>query len=75
MSNKKQETSPLKAIKKFCRNDCCCDDMTAWKECHLTECMLHPFRMGTNPFRKKREISEEQRKAIGDRLKNARDKD
>lgn len=72
MENIKQEKSPLKAIKKHCRTDCCLDDMKSWKECTATDCMLHPFRMGKNPFRKKREISEEQRKAIGDRLKNAR---
>ena len=68
-----QPTSVLQAIKKHCRTDCCCDDMESWKECNATDCMLHPFRMGKNPFRKKRELTDKQRKAIADRLEKARE--
>ena len=68
-----QKTSPLKAIKQYCRSQCCCDDMESWKECSITTCQLHPFRMGKNPFRKKRELTEVQRKAIADRLEKARE--
>lgn len=71
--DKTQATSVLKAIKIHCRTNCCCDDMDSWKNCVITECQLHPFRMGKNPFRKKRELSDEQRQAIADRLEKARE--
>ena len=33
-----------------------------------TDCELYPFRLGHNPFRTKRELTEEQRKAAAERL-------
>ncbi len=72
--------NPLQTIKKYCKIQCCCvgegnDGATElWKNCEVTECLLWPFRMGTNPFRKKRVLTEEQRKATADRLKDARNK-
>lgn len=68
-----QRTSPLKAIKLHCRSLCCCDDMDAWKNCTITECQLYPFRMGKNPFRKQKEMTEEKRRAIAERLQKARE--
>jgi len=70
---KEQATSVLKAIKLHCRSNCCCDDMDHWKTCENSDCQLHPFRMGKNPFRKKRTMTDEQRQATADRLKKARD--
>lgn len=60
-------TSPLKAIKAKCL-DCCCGQTTEVKLCPSTTCALHPFRFGKNPFRVKRELTEEQRKAASERL-------
>jgi hypothetical protein len=37
------------------------------RDCTITTCPLHPFRLGKNPFRK-RELTEEQRREIGERL-------
>jgi hypothetical protein len=47
--------------------------MEAWKHCNIEDCQLHPFRMGKNPFRKKRELTDKQRQAIAERLEKARE--
>ena len=76
--NQEQQTSPLKAIKAYCRNICCLvgegndGAMEAWKNCDIKECQLHPFRMGTNEFRKKREVTPEQKSALVKRMEKAR---
>ena len=63
--------SPIKAIRAKCL-DCCCDQKEEVKMCPATTCPLYPFRLGKNPFRK-REMSEEQRKAAAARLAKARE--
>lgn len=63
--------SPIKAIRAKCL-DCCCDQKEEVKLCPATTCPLYPFRLGKNPFRK-REMSEEQRKAAAERLAKARE--
>ena len=63
--------SPIKAIRAKCL-DCCCDQQEEVKLCPATTCPLYPFRLGKNPFRK-REMSEEQRKAAAERLAKARE--
>ena len=65
--------SVLKAVKEHCKNTCCCGDMESWKNCTIKECMLWPFRMGKNPFRKKREMTGAQRTAAAERLRKARE--
>ncbi len=64
--------SVLKAIKAKCM-DCCCDQIAEIRECPVTKCALHPYRLGKNPFRQKREMTDEQRAAAGERMKKARD--
>ena len=79
MSEKQQQTSPLKAIRDFCKFDCCLvgegnDGATeSWRDCDIEMCSLNPFRMGKNPFRKRRELTDEQRQEISDRLQKARE--
>lgn len=68
----KQITSPLKAIRAKCL-DCCCDQITEVKLCPVSDCPLHPFRFGKNPFRK-RELTDEQREALCQRLELGRAK-
>lgn len=68
----KQITSPLKAIRAKCL-DCCCDQTTEVKLCSASTCPLHPFRFGKNPFRK-RELTDEQREALCQRLELGRAK-
>ena len=65
------KTNPVKAIREKCL-DCCCGSNNEVKECTVVSCPIYPFRLGKNPFRQKREMSEEQRQAVRDRLKEAR---
>lgn len=65
------KTNPVKAIKDFCI-DCCGGSYSTVKNCPSVKCSLHPYRLGKNPFRQKREMTEEQRKAAADRLREAR---
>ena len=53
--------------------DCCCNQPGEVRRCTAVQCSLWPYRMGTNPLRKKSGISEEQRAARVDRLHNGRD--
>lgn len=62
-------TNPLKAIRAKCV-DCCCGSYAEVRKCTCTDCELYAFRMGNNPFRKKRELTDEQRKELADRLHN-----
>ena len=64
-------TSPLKAIRAKCLN-CCCDQPGEVKNCTSTSCSLYDFRMGKNPFRKKREYTDEERQAMRERLSKNR---
>lgn len=63
--------TPLKAIRAKCI-DCCCGSSNEVKLCTVTSCPLYDFRFGKNPYRKKRELSDEQREAMALRLKNAK---
>jgi len=42
-----------KAIREFCKNDCCAGDIKEQRECHLDQCPLHPYRCSA-AFLKKR---------------------
>lgn len=65
------EKSPLKAIKNYCRYNCCVGDQMSWKECPSTNCFLHKFRMGKTG--RTRTMTEDQKKEFADRMKNSRD--
>lgn len=65
------KTNPVKAIREKCL-DCCCGSTLEVKECTVETCPIYPFRLGKNPFRQKREMSEEQKQAVRDRLREAR---
>lgn len=54
----KKITSVLKAVRAKCL-DCCCWQKNEVKLCPATQCPLYDFRMGKNPFRKKKVLSEE----------------
>jgi hypothetical protein len=45
----------LKAIRGKCL-DCCCGNSAEVRKCVAADCALWPFRLGTNPFRKKTEL-------------------
>lgn len=65
-------TSPLKAIRAKCI-ECSNNMLGEIKECTVTGCPLWPFRMNKNPYRQTREMTEEQKEALRDRMKKARD--
>lgn len=65
------KTNPVKAIREKCL-ECSNGQPSEVKYCPVEKCPLYPFRLGKNPFRQKREMTEDERKALGDRLREAR---
>lgn len=65
------QTNPVKAIREKCL-DCCCNNANEVSVCPAEDCPLYQFRFGKNPYRKKREYTEEQREEMAERLSNAR---
>lgn len=63
-----ENTNVLRAIKLKCL-DCSTYNTNEIKECPVKNCSLYPFRLGKNPFRK-RELSEEERNKLSERMKN-----
>lgn len=59
--------SLLKVIREKCL-DCCVYQHSEVRKCHIKECSLWPYRMGNNPFRK-RKMTDEKKKAATERLK------
>ena len=68
-----QPKNPIKAIRLKCL-DCCCGSEQEVRLCTCEFCAVWPFRMGKNPYRTKREYTEEQKKAMRERLAKGRDK-
>ena len=66
-----QITNPVKAIRAYCL-ECSCGSTAEIKECPVIKCPLYPFRFGKNPYRQRREMTEEQKQVLADRLKEAR---
>jgi len=67
------QTNPVKAIREFCL-DCSGGSSSEVKQCTSRNCPLFAFRFGKNPYRTKREMSEEQKEAARIRLADARKK-
>ena len=65
-----EEVSPLQAIKRKCLYDCCAGDTTEYRECKNKSCWLYPFRLGHNPYRKKKDYTDEELKIMRERIKN-----
>ena len=55
--------NPLKAVRQYCL-DCSGDSPSEVKDCVITDCPLYQFRMGTNPTRKPRVLSDKSREAL-----------
>jgi len=43
---KVKKLTPLKAIKEYCKEQCCAGDAMSWKECTFIECPLYQYRFG-----------------------------
>lgn len=68
---KKQITNPVKAIRKYCLG--CAGNAHEVELCQIEECSLYSFRFGKNPFRTKRELTDEQKQVMAERLRKARE--
>ena len=66
-------TNPVKAIRAHCL-DCCYDNAAEVKACPVEKCVLHPFRLGKNPYRARREYTDAERAAMRARLQSVREK-
>lgn len=64
--------NPVKAIRAKCL-DCCGGSYSEVDLCEIASCALHPFRYGKNPYRTKREMTDEQRAVAAERLRKARE--
>lgn len=60
--------NPVKAIRAHCI-DCSGGSSNEVSLCPMTECPLYPFRLGKNTFRHKKELTDEQRAELRERLK------
>lgn len=72
MINIKQITNPVKAIRAKCL-DCCCGSATEVSLCPCADCSLYPFRFGKNPYRTKREYTEEEKEAMREKARRIRE--
>ena len=71
LSRYHREQNPLKALRLRCL-ECCCGSASEARKCTAVACPSWPFRMGTNPFRQKRVLSDEQKQTMAERLAKAR---
>ena len=71
-----KEITPMKAIRKKCL-DCSCGSSEEVKNCFAKKCPLYQFRFGykldENGNRRKRDLTDEQRQKMAERLKKVRD--
>ena len=65
MAEEKRLT-PIKAIRRKCL-DCSNGSAHEVKLCPVDRCPLYPYRFGTNPYIKPRELTEEQREEMRER--------
>lgn len=66
-----RSNNPIKRIREYCIQ-CVADQPKEVELCPITDCPLYDFRFGKNPFRAKRELTEEQKEALRSRMENAR---
>lgn len=64
--------NPVKAIRAYCLS-CVGGSSYEVDKCPIPDCHLYPFRYGKNPYRSKRELTEEQKEAMVERLRKARE--
>ena len=63
--------TPQKAIRMHCL-DCSGYIKKDIKDCVIPDCPLYDFRMGKNPYRKKRVLTEEQKEKLAAQLAKGR---
>ena len=65
------EHNPVKAIRKKCL-DCSEDYIEEVRNCPIESCPIWPFRFGKNPYRTAPSLTEEQKEARSNRMKELR---
>lgn len=60
----------LRVIRAHCLD--CANSEGEVRKCPAVKCSLWPYRMAKNPLRAPKEMSDEQRRAAGERMKRAR---
>ncbi len=43
-----KKRTPIQSIRMKCR-DCCANQLAKIRKCQITDCPLHPYRMGKRP--------------------------
>lgn len=66
------KTTPLEAIKHFCYECQGGESYAIVKDCTGWNCDLYPYRFGKNPYRKKKEYTEEELEVMRERMSKAR---
>ena len=61
-------TNPVIVMRLFCL-ECCGQSRSEVRKCPNTNCRLYPYRMGTNPYRKHRVLSLEEKSELVSRLR------
>ena len=72
MCEEKVITNPVKAIRAKCID--CSDSIHEVTHCTVTRCPLYPFRFGKNPYRKPKQLTEEQKQNMLNNLAKGRAK-
>lgn len=67
-----ERTTAIKAIRLKCL-DCSNGSSLEVSECPISSCPIYPYRMGHNPYIERREMTEEQRAEMTERLRKARE--
>ena len=65
------QTNPVKAIREYCLQ-CSGGSSNEVKLCQIETCPLYAFRFGKNPYRQRRELTEDELEALRARMANAR---
>lgn len=64
-------SNPVKAIRLKCL-DCSGGSFPEVEKCDIRHCALWPFRFGKNPFRTKRDLSDEEKERLRERMHKIR---
>lgn len=72
MDECKAITNPVKVIRAHCI-DCSGGSQSEADNCPCESCCLWPWRLGKNPYKAKRELTEEQKQVLRERLQKMRE--
>jgi hypothetical protein len=67
------KTNPVKVIRQKCR-DCTCNQITEIENCTVNLCPLWPWRMGKNPYRVKKIMTDEHKERLAKASSKSREK-